>query len=214
MLLIVLFACAKQPVETESMKKPVQNLQELPLVKGSIITFDGNQVTLEVSEDTKPNISKSGDVAIELSSDIVQQQIDINGDGKADVFNDYKVRDDSTKALIHKRVDLNWDGHADIEQWFDLNGELLKEAFDGDFDGIAEWVDHYKGNQLSYSEVDTDYDGKPDLWRYYENKQLRRKEHDTNGDGKTDFWQYFDDDGVLKKTGRDTDGDGIMDSRD
>ena len=150
---------------------------------------------------------------ISLEEGLVQQQIDINGDGKADVFNDYKMRDDETKALIHKQVDLNWDGKVDIETWFDVNGEIIKEALDGDFDGVAEWVDHYKGNKLVLSEVDTDYDGTYDLFRYYEKEQLRRKEHDSDGDGKIDFWQYYDDDGVLQKTGRDLDGDGEMDVR-
>ena len=150
---------------------------------------------------------------VQLEEDLVQQQIDINGDGKPDVYNDYKVRDDQTKALIHKQVDLNWDGKIDIETWFDVNGQILKEALDGDFDGTAEWVDHYKGNKLVMSEVDTDYDGSYDLFRYYEQEKLRRKEHDSDGDGKIDFWQYYDESGVLKKTGRDLDGDGEMDTR-
>jgi len=150
---------------------------------------------------------------VEIDDDLIQQQIDINGDGIPDVFNDYKIRDDNTRALIHKQVDLNWDSKVDIETWFDINGEITKEALDGDFDGIAEWVDHYKGNKLVLSEVDTDYDGAYDLFRYYEKEQLRRKEHDSNGDGKIDFWQYYNEEGVLQKTGRDLDGDGEMDVR-
>ena len=36
---------------------------------------------------------------------------------------------------------------------------------------------------------------------------------DTNGDGKVDFWEYFDDAGKVIRTGKDVDGDGVMDVR-
>jgi hypothetical protein len=42
---------------------------------------------------------------------------------------------------------------------------------------------------------------------------MRRKESDTNGDGKVDFWEYFDDAGKVIRTGKDLDGDGVMDVR-
>ncbi|MBK8181009.1 MAG: hypothetical protein IPK67_19405 [Planctomycetes bacterium] len=64
------------------------------------------------------------------------------------------------------------------------------------------------------SEVDADYNGVFDLFKYYESGKVRRKERDTNADGKIDFWEYFDDQGNVVKTGKDIDGDGVMDIRD
>lgn len=153
------------------------------------------------------------DIAIVLEPGMLEQRIDINGDKKVDVINHYKLRDDNTKALVFKSVDLNWDGKIDVYTWFDVKGQISKEAMDGDFDGITEWVDHYEGNQLVMSEIDTNFDGRYDLFRYYENELLVRKEHDSDGDGKIDFWQYFDTNGNVKNIGRDTDGDEKIDIR-
>ena len=37
---------------------------------------------------------------------------------------------------------------------------------------------------------------------------------DSKGDGRIDFWEYLDDEGNVLRTGRDLDGDGVMDVRD
>ena len=141
------------------------------------------------------------------------QKIDINGDGQVDVINHYKEREDGTQVLMYKSVDMNWDGKVDVQTWFNINGEIEKEAMDGDFDGLTEWVDHYKGNKLILSEIDSDFDGKFDLFRIYKSERLEEKRYDRDGDGKVDYWQYFDANGTLLKTGKDTDGDGEVDVR-
>ena len=70
------------------------------------------------------------------------------------------------------------------------------------------------------TEVDTDGNGKMDQFSYYESPsmgatpRITRKERDTNGDTLIDIWERFDENGVVNRTGRDTDGDGKMDERD
>lgn len=144
---------------------------------------------------------------------LVQQRIDLNKDGQADIFNYYKERKDAPRLLVRKEMDLNWDGLVDVRTWFDPSGAIEKEEMDGDFDSRVDWVDHYKGGRRVTSEIDTDNDGKFDLFKTYEQGLVRRKERDTNGDDRIDYWEYLDDAGNVVKTGRDVDGDGVMDVR-
>lgn len=144
---------------------------------------------------------------------LTKQAIDINGDGRADVFNYIKEREDAAPLMVRKESDLNWDGRIDLRAWFDDNGVITKEEMDGDFDGRVDWVDHYQGDRRVMSEIDTDFDGIFDLFKYYEGKVVRRVERDSDHDGKVDFWEYFDDQGNVVKTGKDLDGDGVMDVR-
>lgn len=144
---------------------------------------------------------------------LIEQKIDINGDGGADVHNFYRERSDAPRLLVRKEVDLNWDGRLDVRTWFDSAGKIEKEEMDGDFDGRVDWVDHYQGGKRVLSEIDTDYNGTFDLFKVYEGGKVRSKQRDTSGDGEVDFWEYLDDDGNVVKTGRDIDGDGVMDIR-
>ncbi len=144
---------------------------------------------------------------------LLVQAIDVNGDDKADVFNYMRERQDTAPLMVRKETDLNWDGRIDVRAWFDDSGVLEKEEMDGDFDGRVDWTDHYQGGKRVLSEVDTDFDGVYDLFKYYEGAQVRRKERDSDKDGKVDLWEYLDDQGNVVKTGRDLDGDGVMDVR-
>jgi hypothetical protein len=163
--------------------------------------------------------AKSGNATASILSEtttsdgLVEEKIDINGDESADVFNFYRERSEAPRLLVRKETDLNWDGRVDARTWFNELGQIDKEEFDGDFDSKVDWVDHYQGGRRVMSEVDTDWNGVFDLFRYYEGTTLRRKERDTNGDGKVDYWEYFDDAGAVTKTGKDVDGDGVMDVR-
>ena len=144
---------------------------------------------------------------------LLVQAIDVNGDGRADVYNYMRARQDNAPLMVRKETDLNWDGRIDVRAWFDDSGVLEKEEMDGDFDGRVDWTDHYQGGRRVLSEVDTDFDGVYDLFKYYEGNQVRRKERDSDKDGKVDLWEYLDDQGNVVKTGRDVDGDGVMDVR-
>lgn len=144
---------------------------------------------------------------------LTRQAIDINGDASPDVFNYVREREDTAALMVRKETDLNWDGRIDVRAWFDDTGALTKEEMDGDFDGRVDWVDHYQGGRRVMAEVDTDFDGTFDLFKYFEGGNVRRKERDSNKDGRIDFWEYFDEGGNVVKTGRDLDGDGVMDVR-
>ena len=199
MIAWIMLACGPKQT-TNIAEPPQQQLQET-------IVGEETLQQVDLNKDGKP------DYAINLEPGMVIQKLDINGDGKVDVTNNYKVRDDSTRILVYKSVDLNWDGYVDVQTWFNEQGEIEREAIDGDFDGIAEWVDYYKGNKLVRSEIDTDFDGVADLKRFYKSQRISEKRFDSDGDGKTDVWQYFDAEGNVQKIGRDVDGDGEVDSR-
>ncbi|MBL8615874.1 MAG: hypothetical protein JNM72_09730 [Deltaproteobacteria bacterium] len=145
---------------------------------------------------------------------LTEQQIDLNGDGRTEVWNFLRDRANAPKVVLRKESDLNFDGRVDVRAWFDDAGVLEKQEWDGDFDGRVDWVDHYQGGVRVLSEWDTNNDGKFDEFRSYESGRVRRKERDTNADEQIDFWEYLDETGKVVKTGRDVDGDGVMDERD
>ena len=199
MLLISMIACF---AKKNDIPDPQQQLLQQTTVGDEVI-----EQGVDLNNDGQTDFSTN------LEPGMIVEKLDINSDGKVDVTNHYKMRDDGSKTLVYKSVDLNWDGNVDVHTWFNLQGEIEREAIDGDFDGLTEWVDYYKGNKLVRSEVDSDFDGKSDLFRIYKSQRLEEKRYDSNGDGKIDFWQYYDAEGNLKKTGRDLDGDGEVDTR-
>ena len=157
-----------------------------------------------------------GPTAEQLTSSVtpdglLEVKVDLDRDGKAEIVNFYRERADTPRLLVRKDTDLNRDGRIDVRAEFDDSGQRVTEHMDGDFDGRADWVDHYINGKRTVSDIDTDFDGTFDLHKYYEQGVVRRKERDTNADGKTDFWEYLDPNGTVTKTGRDTDGDGKMD---
>ena len=144
---------------------------------------------------------------------LTRVEIDLDGDQKPEIINFTKARSGASDLVVRKDVDLNRDGRIDVRSVFDEAGLRVEEHMDTDFDGRADWVDHYLGGKRSFSEVDTDFDGTFDLFKYFEGGVVRRKERDTNRDGRIDFWEYLDEGGKVVKTGRDVDGDGKMDVR-
>ena len=200
MIYVLLVGCfAKISTIPEPQKQQIQEL-----IVNDVEAF---QQGIDLNGDGIPDTASNLEIGMKV------QKIDINGDGQVDVINHYKERDDGTEVLMYKSVDMNWDGKTDVQTWFNINGEIEKEAMDGDFDGLTEWVDHYKGNKLILSEIDSDFDGKYDLFRIYKSERLEEKRYDRDGDGKIDFWQYYDANGTLQKTGKDIDGDGEVDIR-
>lgn len=147
------------------------------------------------------------------SDGLTQVQVDLNRDGKPEITNYFRERTDAPRLLLRKETDLNRDGKIDVRAQYDDAGQRVQEEMDGDFDGRADWVDHYIAGKRTYTEVDSDFNGSFDLFKYYENGKVRRKERDTNGDGRVDDWEYLDETGRVVKTGRDVDGDGKMDVR-
>jgi hypothetical protein len=145
---------------------------------------------------------------------LTEEVVDLNGDGVGEITNYWRARDGASRLLVKKDTDLNSDTKIDVRTSFDDAGLRVQEDMDGDFDGRADWVDHYISGKRSYSEVDTDWNGTFDLFKYYEGGKVRRVERDTNADGRVDFWEYLDEQGAVVKTGRDNDGDGKMDVRD
>ncbi len=152
-----------------------------------------------------------------LPDGLILQEIDLDRDRQADVFNYYVEREVSKdRDLVRKELDGNRDGRVDSITYFNDEALIEREEMDADFDGRFDWIDHYQNSQRVMSEVDSDHDGKMDVFAYYEGNPARitRKERDTNADGNIDFWERFSENGMVTKTGRDTDNDGKMDVRD
>lgn len=190
--------------------------QSLWLLAGVLV---GCPKSGSVSNPTPVESTSSPSKAATLSSTptadgLTEVKVDLNADGKADVVNYFRDRTDAPRLLMRKETDLNRDGKIDVRTSFDDAGLRVQEDMDGDFDGRADWVDHYISGKRTYSEADTNFDGTFDTFRYYEAGKCRRKERDTNGDGRIDLWEYLDEGGVVVKTGKDLDGDGKMDVRD
>ncbi len=178
----------------------------------------GAKKTKTTTDPNAPALPGSGTAQIlgskPTSDGLTEEKVDLNGDGKAEVTNYWRDREGASRLLVRKETDLNRDGKIDVRTTFDDAGLRVQEEMDGDFDGRADWVDHYISGNRSYSEIDTDWNGTFDLFKYYESGKVRRKERDTNGDGVVDFWEYLNDKGDVEKTGKDNDGDGKMDVRD
>lgn len=173
-------------------------------VAGGAAAQNGTATPVVLAEQLTTSVTLDG---------LTQVQVDLNRDGKVEITNFFRERTDAPRLLVRKETDLNNDGRVDVRAEFDDGGERVKEQLDQDFDGRADWVDHYIGGKRTFSEVDTDFNGTFDLFKYYESGVARRKERDTDGDNRIDAWEYLDETGTVVKTGKDVDGDGKMDTR-
>lgn len=120
-------------------------------------------------------------------------------------------------ALQYKWVsqnDRNQDGKADEWMRFTLTGDRLEFKKDKNFDGVVDYIEHYKNDNLTSIEVDFNYNGFFETTGRYDltTEVMVLLERDTNEDGKTDRRTIFD-----TKTGSplrvevDTDNDGTFD---
>ena len=140
-------------------------------------------------------------------------EVDLDKDEDFDVYNYYRELTKNKRLLVRKEVDSNRDGRIDIISKFDDQGDLQTEDMDRDFNGTFDWTDHYQNGRRVMSEVDSDSDGTADIFSYYNKGKITRKERDRDNDGRIDYWERYDEDGLVIKTGADTDGDGKMDVR-
>ena len=114
------------------------------------------------------------------------QKIDANGDGKSDI----------TIVLAGGRelcraVDLNFDGVVDAYTYFDSNGQLRRRENDYDRDGQIDEITLFKGTQIAEKDRSTALPQHLDTWDFYQAGVLLRTERDSNGDGIIDqWWEY------------------------
>jgi hypothetical protein len=135
---------------------------------------------------------------------------DLARTGKPDLWRYSIVVEEGKERVIRKERDLNGDGRVDMWEAFDKDGNLVKQAFDLDFDGKPDLVITYEKGQLVRKEFAPGFDGLVRTIEYYESGKLVRKERDTKGDGKIDTWEYYEN-GELDRIGVDLDGDGQVD---
>jgi hypothetical protein len=139
---------------------------------------------------------------------------DLRRSGKPDVWVYTVSAQDSSGRKIERRVrkeaDLNGDGRVDIVDWYDADGNVVRETLDLDYDGKVDETVFFEKGQKTRSESDLDGDGKVDTWKFYEKGQLVRKERDVKGTGRVDYWEYWEG-GEIDRIGEDLDGDGTVD---
>jgi hypothetical protein len=143
------------------------------------------------------------------------QAYDLRRRGKPDEWVYTVSTKDASGRPVERRVrreaDLNGDGKVDLVQWFNENGELVKETLDLDYDGKVDATIYYEKGKKIRTEKDLDGDGRIDTWNYYDgNEKLVRKERDVKGTGRVDYWEYWEN-GTIDRIGEDLDGDGQVD---
>lgn len=114
------------------------------------------------------------------------EKIDANNDGKADIT---IVREGGREVC--RAVDLNFDGVIDAYSYFDAAGQLRRRENDYDKDGQIDEITTFKGGQISEKDQSTSLAQHLDTWDFYQAGVLVRTERDSNGDGVIDqWWEY------------------------
>jgi hypothetical protein len=135
---------------------------------------------------------------------------DVAGTGKPDLWTYSVLVGEGKERVVRKERDLNGDGRVDVWEAYDDDGNVVKQAYDLDFDGKPDLVITYEKGQLVRKDFAPGFDGRARTSAYYENGKLVRKERDTRGTGKIDTWEYWEN-GELDRVGTDLDGDGQVD---
>jgi hypothetical protein len=114
------------------------------------------------------------------------ERIDANGDGKADIS---IVREGGRELC--RAVDLNFDGVIDSYSYFDERGQLRRREHDYDKDSQIDEITSYKAGQIAEKHQSTALAKQLDTWDFYQAGILVRSERDSNGDGVIDqWWEY------------------------
>jgi hypothetical protein len=114
------------------------------------------------------------------------EKIDANGDGKPDIT---IVREGNRELC--RAVDLNFDGTIDAYSYFDAAGQLRRRENDYDKDGQIDEITAFNGGQITEKEQSTSLAQHLDTWDFYKAGVLVRTERDSNGDGVIDqWWEY------------------------
>lgn len=140
------------------------------------------------------------------------QELDRNGDGQSDMFYYYPY--DGAPFVSRVETDLNSDGKIDQITRYDATGWPERDEADTDLDGRFETKTFYREGIARNAEVDTDGDGRPNqIFIYAEGglipSEARLLDPQT---GKPRRINYFT--GTHYTSAEiDTDGDGVLDTR-
>ena len=135
-------------------------------------------------------------VKFEEVTDKLVQTIDRDGNGRVDIWN---FQSSENGPIVMKALDLNQDGKEDMRTYFDDKGNITKEEFDGDFDGVVDIIDYYTNNTRTESQIDTNTDRIFDVFRFYDQGRLVREAIDFNYDQTIDTTYIYDADGNKKR---------------
>ena len=114
------------------------------------------------------------------------ERIDANGDRKPDIF---IVREAGRETC--RAVDLNFDGVIDSYGYFDASGQLRRRENDYDKDGQIDEISVFKAGQIAEKDQSTALPQHLDTWDFFQAGVLVRSERDSNGDGIIDqWWEY------------------------
>ncbi|GEM_PF-1123910 len=88
----------------------------------------------------------------------------------------------------------------------------LDEWADEDKDGRKETHFFYEDSKIVRAEADSSGDGKIDRWVKYADGKRYTAENDRDQDGRMDRWDFYTSEGLIGRTGKDTDADGKPDT--
>jgi hypothetical protein len=118
---------------------------------------------------------------------------------------------DASLAAASGVIDRDGDGRTD--HWiFRENGEIARESFDENFDGVPDRTLHYDlaSHRVARIDEDTNQDGHIDSWTALRDGVVVRRRIDTDDDGDVDSWSFYRD-GNVTRLERDSSGDGFRD---
>jgi hypothetical protein len=158
------------------------------LLGGAMFQFGCNGTAGAGANSAQPITKRDTQVAHE-KCDVTSEtveKIDANGDTKPDIL---IVREGGHELC--RAVDLNFDGVVDAYSYFDQSGQLRRRENDYDKDGQVDEIISFKGGQIAEKDQSTAFPRRLDTWDFYQAGVLVRTERDSNGDGVIDqWWEY------------------------
>lgn len=141
---------------------------------------------------------------------------DTSGDDRPDVRRYVRKAKDGRAIPVCREADLDGDGIYDIFVMYGQEGRPQREVADRDFDGKIDRRAYYQTGELVWQELDGNGDGSLETRIFFEGGIPMRSERDLGGRSTTkswkpDTWEYYEE-GRLIRVGRDTDGDGVVDT--
>ena len=116
-----------------------------------------------------------------------KEEIDINGDGKPDQF--VYTKDNEIR---YAQRDFNFDQVIDMTEFYNDDGDHVRDEIDLDYDGIVDLIITYKNDLPVKKEYSIDFEGNRHGVQIFDaNGNRTEVRRDTNRDGKVDIIEHY-----------------------
>jgi hypothetical protein len=158
------------------------------------------------------------EAASETADGLKVERSDMNGDKSPDVWVYFKedgsdkLADGTPKrTIVKKESDLNFDSKKDVLVEYDKAGNVEREVFDFDFDGVVDQENLLAGGRVSEKHLYAPQTSRIFIWKYYSEGQMIMLKRDDTGDGIADRCEEWFKGEKIVRTGRDINRDGDCD---